>query len=96
MKRTIALFAFLGGVVTADLTNPYGSDLQDWIQGVEPSSALCGTDTECAELCPEGTRDLSPDDPDYCDGGPQPEPKQQLALPLSCWAAKSHIRCEVL
>ena len=34
-------------------------------------SALCHTDTECAELCPTGTRDLPSDHPDYCDGGPQ-------------------------
>lgn len=33
--------------------------------------ALCHTDTECAELCPAGTRDLPSDHPDYCDGGPQ-------------------------
>jgi hypothetical protein len=38
---------------------------------IEQSVALCHTDTECAELCPEGTRDLPPDHPDYCDGGPQ-------------------------
>ena len=31
----------------------------------------CVTDSECAELCPEGTRDLPIDHPDYCDGGPQ-------------------------
>jgi hypothetical protein len=31
----------------------------------------CTTDTECAELCPEGSRDLPADHPDYCDGGPQ-------------------------
>lgn len=37
------------------------------------SDALgCITDSECAELCPAGTRDLPPDHPDYCDGGPQP------------------------
>jgi hypothetical protein len=40
-------------------------------QTIEESDALCHTDTECAELCPEGTRDLPPDHPDYCDGGPQ-------------------------
>lgn len=32
--------------------------------------AKCTTDTECAELCPSGTRDLPVDHPDYCDGGP--------------------------
>ncbi len=31
----------------------------------------CVTDSECAELCPKGTRDLPVDHPDYCDGGPQ-------------------------
>lgn len=31
----------------------------------------CITDTECAELCPAGTRDLPQDHPDHCDGGPQ-------------------------
>lgn len=34
--------------------------------------AACETDSECAELCPEGTRDLPADHPEYCDGGPQP------------------------
>lgn len=93
MRSTIALFAFLGGVVTADLTNPYGSDLQDWLQGVEPSSALCSTDSECMEFC-------SLDDPD-CDGGPEPvvEPTKALAK-LSCWPVSnrygSYVRCEVL
>ena len=38
---------------------------------IEEGGALCHTDTECAELCPQGTRDLPPDHPDYCDGGPQ-------------------------
>lgn len=38
---------------------------------VNKPEALCTTDSECAELCPEGTRDLPPDHPDYCDGGPQ-------------------------
>lgn len=33
--------------------------------------ASCTTDSECMELCPEGTRDLRPDNADYCDGGPQ-------------------------
>lgn len=37
----------------------------------DATDALCSTDSECAELCPEGTRDLPPDHPDYCDGGPQ-------------------------
>jgi hypothetical protein len=35
-------------------------------------SGECETDSECAELCEEGTRDLPPDHPDYCDGGPSP------------------------
>ena len=26
--------------------------------------------TECAELCPDGSRDLPADHPDFCDGGP--------------------------
>lgn len=34
--------------------------------------AECTTDSECAELCPKGTRDLPADHPDYCDGGPTP------------------------
>lgn len=33
----------------------------------------CVTDSECAALCPEGTRDLPADHPDYCDGGPTVE-----------------------
>lgn len=35
------------------------------------AGALCSMDSECAELCPEGSRDLPADHPDYCDGGPQ-------------------------
>lgn len=38
--------------------------------GEQLRPALCETDSECAELCPEGTRDLPADHPDYCDGGP--------------------------
>jgi hypothetical protein len=41
------------------------------VKSVLETGALCGTDTECAELCEEGTRDLPADHPDYCDGGPQ-------------------------
>lgn len=33
--------------------------------------AACTTDSECMELCPEEERNLPPDHPDYCDGGPQ-------------------------
>lgn len=80
------LFGLLAGVILADTTHPAGSDLSDWLQG-RPPAIECSTDSECMELCPS-------DDPD-CDGGPEPavEPKR---LPLACWAAKSHIRCEVL
>ena len=96
MTKTIALFAFLGGVVTADLTNPNGSDLQDWIEGVAPSSALCTTDTDCMRFCPPNNKD--------CDGGPEPmaAPVQVKAVPpapkLSCWPASRgrYVRCEVL
>jgi hypothetical protein len=38
---------------------------------IDAPAGLCVTDSECAELCPEGTRDLPADHPDYCDGGPQ-------------------------
>lgn len=43
---------------------------RDEQQRHDRESGECSTDTECAELCPEGTRDLMPDDPEYCDGGP--------------------------
>jgi hypothetical protein len=38
---------------------------------IEPPEAICDTDTDCMRFCPEGTWDLPPDHPDYCDGGPQ-------------------------
>ena len=37
----------------------------------EESGAICDTDTDCMRFCPEGTADLPPDHPEYCDGGPQ-------------------------
>lgn len=40
-------------------------------KSLEDSEALCHTDSECAELCPPADRELPPDHPLYCDGGPQ-------------------------
>ena len=41
----------------------------DWVDFSDLDG--CTTDTECAELCPKGSRDLPADHPDFCDGGPQ-------------------------
>lgn len=49
-RSTIALFAFLAGTLVADYTYPS----RYW----EEDEALCGTDTECMELCPEGSWNL--------------------------------------
>ena len=83
------LFGLLAGVVLADLTNPAGSDLSDWLAGKPPTlvEASCSTDSECQKLCPQEDKD--------CDGGPEP-----LAAPvrvqLKCWPAwnKRYVRCE--
>lgn len=63
MNKTIAILAFVAGGILADYTYPS----RYW----EEDEALCGTDTECMELCPEGSWNLPPDHPDYCDGGPK-------------------------
>jgi hypothetical protein len=47
----------------------FGTMADEWVDFPELDG--CTTDTECAELCPEGTRDLPADHSDYCDGGPQ-------------------------
>lgn len=93
-KTTVALFAFLAGVAFADFTNPKGSDLQDWVEGIEPSLALCTTDTDCMRFCPKEDKD--------CDGGPVPVVVPVKTIPaapkLSCWPAGKgrYVRCEVL
>lgn len=60
MSRAWLLYAALAAALAFAYVRASGDDLG------------CITDSECAELCPEGTRDLPPDHPDYCDGGPQP------------------------
>jgi hypothetical protein len=49
----------------------FGTMADEWVDFPPLDRAMCETDTECAELCPEGSRDLPADHPDYCDGGPQ-------------------------
>lgn len=43
----------------------------DAIHASEEGSTECTTDSECIEQCPEESKNLRPDDPEYCDGGPQ-------------------------
>lgn len=64
LSYLMALFAaaYIGAAVAAFAKAGFIADQQQ--------PALCETDSECAELCPEGTRDLPADDPEYCDGGP--------------------------
>lgn len=88
MKAAIPLLAFVAGAVLADLTHPYGSQ-------VEARTAPCMTDScmaarcnvEGGEACHDPFINLPPVK------APEPEPKR---LPLSCWPEKRYIRCEVL
>lgn len=47
--------------------------------------ASCSTDSECALLCSEADRELPPDHPDYCDGGPSSGARYGLELGRVTW-----------